>query len=402
MNYRVIDLKDDILKYLEQDIRTFKEVLSDDKWYDWNLDKLTEIINKYSNVKNVSNITYLDRGSYGSVFSADVIETFPRSMIYSNNKVAIKISLDAYYDASQLKFLKKEKDFSYEMGQIGIGPKIYDAFLFPYVAKNTKLRFKQFIIMDYFQENGYKAILNTMTKITENSFISIIEEMIKLVQKMISYGLYCTDIKPENFVVRSINNKIEVKMIDFDSNFCKQKNNIQTDLGKDINENIDDLYQMILIQLYAMIEDIIYEKYPDKKLFGRGKSYNHDKFYFVNVLKSIFCKYIKKDLQSKFDYFKKSKKLQLGYYLSTTYLKNSFELPCQHSLAPAAAAATAAATMPVRKRRRSRIFVNSANSLLSPSPGSRRSRRSSQIKKQKRNSSAELLAFLNEALYSPL
>lgn len=76
----------------------------------------------------------------------------------------------------------------------------------------------QCIVMKAYDFDGEEALASSKYSISDK--VDIIYQMIELVRKQIyDVGLYCFDIKPGNFVVSDK----EVKMVDFGTDFCHEK-----------------------------------------------------------------------------------------------------------------------------------------------------------------------------------
>lgn len=161
--------------------------------------------------------------------------------------------------------MEKELNFSYYMGHLGIGPNVLDSF-------HYNLEFEDFIkihtlqiifemVSEYFKnkrgtdyprfdlvaerlksgkdlENlpveiqcivmkAYETDCFTpLTDLGVNIYIKeqIIKQMTNLLYNQIKNGLYCWDIKSQNFVVNYKNTPVNVKMIDFGADFCTEEN----------------------------------------------------------------------------------------------------------------------------------------------------------------------------------
>jgi hypothetical protein len=87
-------------------------------------------------------------------------------------------------------------------------------------------------------------------KISNSDKIKIIDTMIKLLKKQIKYGLYCSDIKPDNYTVNIEDNVVKsIKMIDFGENFCKKK------IGTTLQNNERALIFQLLLFVYVDTHD---------------------------------------------------------------------------------------------------------------------------------------------------
>jgi hypothetical protein len=166
-------------------------------------------------------------------------------------KLVVKISRIPYTTESQkLRYKKRlyaEMKYSIEMSDENIGPKIYDYFYLDYSYNGIKY-INQFIIMESMTIDATKALEDP--KISNSDKIKIIDTMIKLLKKQIKYGLYCSDIKPDNYTVNIEDNVVKsIKMIDFGENFCKKK------IGTTLQNNERALIFQLLLFVYVDTHD---------------------------------------------------------------------------------------------------------------------------------------------------
>jgi hypothetical protein len=218
-------------------------VYSDKKTFITNCTKL-----KIKHMK-IDKSSLVGKGGYGEVYPAVI--TYKGKDI----NVVIKIIVDKNLNdvKKSIKNFYLEVQYSITMGQENIGPTIYDSF---YYVKDNSLY--QYIIMERFDMSvdkwfesdiypkGAKYIITSMLNILNN--------------QIFSKHMYCTDIKPHNYVIKFGSNNVpnKVRMIDFGSDFC----------GKDIpsmyitypslrvlSKNILDevFYVVCVIQLYMFI-----------------------------------------------------------------------------------------------------------------------------------------------------
>jgi hypothetical protein len=135
-----------------------------------------------------------------------------------------------------------EIEYAYAMSHKEIGPTLYETF-FMY----NKGLLVGGILMEYYDTD----ISNICTlKSNIKSMVSVYQITIDLMYKQIfEENIYCTDIKPENFVIK-INkaNDVkmnDVKMIDFDPEFCSSEFD-----EKYMSKNL--FFMVVLIQLYLL------------------------------------------------------------------------------------------------------------------------------------------------------
>jgi hypothetical protein len=210
--------------------------------------------------KNIVAETYLARGGFGVVYKGTA------KVDGKIKPVAIKfiqnVNLDEMYD---------EIDFSYYMGEVNIGPKMYDSFFFKidYTDMNDKdgdvsiistkkinkpkydKGIVQVLIMEVLDQSAYDALTDPNLSIESKQ--DVVSQMIEILRLLIfNFGLHCIDIKPQNFVHRKRDNM--VKIIDFGADFCtvRYKNDFKED-GK----TLYIIYIIILLQLFFIIKIFI-------------------------------------------------------------------------------------------------------------------------------------------------
>jgi hypothetical protein len=133
-----------------------------------------------------------------------------------------------------------EIEYSYVMGEFNISPYVYDAFYF--IGDREVIGY---IVMDAMKTSIYHAI--RAGKYSTNDYIKMFTEEIKILHKQIfDHHLYCTDIKPENFVFKKEGNEFIVRSIDFGKDFC------WLDQLPFIYVNVELYYVICLIQLLLL------------------------------------------------------------------------------------------------------------------------------------------------------
>jgi hypothetical protein len=142
------------------------------------------------------------------------------------------------HKANKIIAVKKEAEYSADMGIKGIGPEVYLTFhtnnlpdvLIPSKTISFELHkgFLQVIVMQSFDQDCHDYI-RTASNI--NDVKTIVQGMLNVFLKAINENpeaLFCTDIKPGNFVVNRATR--EVKMIDFGADYCKQETEFIDDI----------------------------------------------------------------------------------------------------------------------------------------------------------------------------
>ena len=198
-------------------------------------------------------------GSYGKVYLGtaefgpskrivNVSKQNPRKSIRKikspvSSKVAIKVIQGTEHNLNNI-FL--EVEFCIYMSELGIGPKVYHSF---YTKKNDDIT--QYIVMEPMSMSCEKALENKNIPLSDK--LEIVTEMINLLEiQIFDMGLMCTDIKPHNYMVNIENNKnMGVKMIDFDSGFCKFDEQSMDYALKSERKKV--FFLMMMIQLYLFV-----------------------------------------------------------------------------------------------------------------------------------------------------
>ena len=186
----------------------------------------------------------------------------------SNIKIAIKMS---QIKENQLDDAFMETELSFFMSDVGIGPEIYHAFY--EIIKNpdysdsiiygSKRKISngsaksivQYMIMEPMDMDCEAALSSRF--ILLDSKIHIVNEMISLLRTQIfTYNLYCSDIKPPNYLVNisDRNEVLKVRMIDFGANHCKFNKKIFKYIrqDKDIIKEIFYIIQIIQIRMFLL------------------------------------------------------------------------------------------------------------------------------------------------------
>ena len=171
-----------------------------------------EIINECARkVSNVEIKKELGRGSFGTVYLAIA------NIDGEDRSIAIKKIKLLYTDENDmneaLDSLFNEIEYSYYMGELDIGPTVYDAFYINDTVRN-------YIIQYIFMEPGVYSVGEYLLKrsIDDDRKKYVITSMIHLIHKnLFDVKMFCLDIKPDNFIITEDN---KVKMIDFGADWC--------------------------------------------------------------------------------------------------------------------------------------------------------------------------------------
>jgi hypothetical protein len=190
-------------------------------------------------VDDISLGKVLGQGSFGKVYSG--------TGIYRNNKVNVAIKVIKNVDLDDI---FEEVELSYYMSEVGLGPKVYDAFFIKRGGTYT-----QYLIMEPFDGDVFNALQSTV--ITKKSKEKIILEMTKILRKQLfTYNMLCYDLKPENYVYKKDGT---VRMIDFGADFCNIDNEI-TYKEKEI------IFIILLVQIASLVNEMNTEVDVEKTL----------------------------------------------------------------------------------------------------------------------------------------
>lgn len=221
------------------------------------------------------------KGSRSGVKSGANVDRSSKYVGEKGPDVAIKFMLYTPTNIKKTRFLSMKNELAYTklMGDLEIGPKVYDSFHYIFnlgaIKKHSKMpgvkhvlemfykktkenakkhknssgiggtilelfdRSKdstqielQCIVMDVYDMDADDYLYNQENDINIKS--EIIAKMCSLMRKQIQNKLYCYDIKPSNYVVK-INKKtkkIDVRMIDFGASHCTQSS-VYKNIGND-------------------------------------------------------------------------------------------------------------------------------------------------------------------------
>lgn len=197
---------------------------------------LSKCLNKKIVIKG-----FIGSGSFGKIYKAEYIS--------GNNvhKVAVK-KIEENTKGMSAKRIKhlindtiSEVDYNYYVSKYNIAPKVYDSFFIL-----TKKSLLCYIVMELYTCSVEKLYYE---KIPFEDFINIHNQMINLMKiQIFESRLYCTDIKPENFVVKKLSgNEYKIRAIDYGTDWCSLEVMPKSFKTKEY------FYTIILIQLCLKI-----------------------------------------------------------------------------------------------------------------------------------------------------
>lgn len=235
----------------------FKKCSDDIQDNDYSIDKAidedNEDINRIEDNRVIvectkeSNIILEDKlgsGTYGYVYSAK----------YRDKNVAVKKIIteivEPYEESYYINEIFNEVKYSKYMENSKIGPDIYRYFYIIY-TKNNKKYIITYIIMDKYDYSLHSFLIS---RSSEELKIKTIRKCMYLIYKQVyETSLFCIDIKPGNFVVRISSGNLDVKMIDFGGEFCKQSISEQRNKGCKLSTKKSVFYVYNLLQFYMIL-----------------------------------------------------------------------------------------------------------------------------------------------------
>lgn len=263
---------------------------------------LKQCINQ--SITSLKNFKIVGRGTSGILITAE------------SNKglLAIKFIFRIKHTSSYNFFTKfeSELEFTYAMSELGIGPEIFDTFHYnfpfrdlqhyptlaaifeliekhhldkghsPYskfshiydsrkkeVSPGSLSTSIQCIVMRAYESDCAKAL--TSDSVSFQTKQAIINKMVKLIQEQIDAGVYCYDVKSQNFVV-NLHPQLDVKMIDFGADFCTTKNIYKWFNNDDPVPYLDITFLDLLFISNVLQTFMLYSKTPYIKRMDRDKS----------------------------------------------------------------------------------------------------------------------------------
>ncbi len=213
----------------------------------------------------------LGEGSFGIVYKGTAI---------TNNReipIAIKIIQAEYETPSQIDEMIDEIEYSYWMGEVGIGPVVYESFYIIAPSEDGKVIFNQFIIMEPMDTDVLGALRKRNVK--PSTKYAIMEKVVELILlQTYEFNMLCSDLKPANFVVSL--NPVKVLMIDFGADFCTFNPNANLH-----EKNIHALFQ--LLQMVILIYTEFPKDYYLLDHFIRAVSKNGQQLFSPQLLEEI-------------------------------------------------------------------------------------------------------------------
>lgn len=189
------------------------------------------------------NFVPLGNGTYGEVVKVMMSEPDPLTGEIVSIPIAVKIEEGIKNYGVALNTVR----FSRDMGEAGIGPEIYFTF---YTDNDGHGPYTQYLGMEYFDQTASDILFYE----ADNRIIrEVVAQMISLIYRQIGeYGLYCTDIKPDNFVVRiDDGSQPTVRMIDFGFPHCNMG------IPQEMGVTPRTIFEMIILMLYFMVLDAL-------------------------------------------------------------------------------------------------------------------------------------------------
>ncbi len=235
-------------------------------------------------VKNVVRINKkIESGTYGVIYNAKYRTS--RGMI----DVAIKKVTENITGVSpgiikrMIDNISKEIYYCDIVSKNNIGPILYDAF---YIIERGDLT--TYLIMELFDSSVEKLYYSN---ISNDILRNIHSQMIRLMKIQIyNLKMYCTDIKPENFVVKKIGYKYKVRSIDYGPDWCTLKKFSRSFKSVDFFYTI--ISMLLCLNIFSHIRQentsILRPFFTDKIVINiteNFKNFNKLKNVLINVIK---------------------------------------------------------------------------------------------------------------------
>lgn len=291
-------------------------MLSIIKYYDSTTSKNHEAIREcFKEIKNINLKEVIDSGSFGTVYLAsgqiDLLE--PINLVnvggsktdFKRNPICFKVNKDitiaikkTFIEENELKNMYFETDLYKFMSDVNIAPKFYNSFFKPSgeqdINNKHKKKYTQYLFTEVMDMNCYNAL--NSDNIEKKIKYKIINEMINLLYfQIFNYNLFCSDVKPPNFLFSNKKSEISllfedsyhskldtisVKMIDFGGDYCNfEKEDLK-------NEFFLAMVIQITLFLPKNLRKIIFHNKKFKKIKKNIKDFN---FYILNEKKHLFA-----------------------------------------------------------------------------------------------------------------
>jgi len=274
--------------------------------------KLNDILHSCVPVSKIQDIqigdTVIGKGTFGIVREGTLTIIEEKTVRKGRSLETIKTpkTIDCVvkimtFEENQKNDVFAETDIGIVLGSSGFGPKVYYAF---YRDLPSYKEYRAYIIME--KMNGPCDKLIETYKDCPGNTQQVIDRMIYIYEKLIfDYNIYCSDIKPPNFLYKIENNDdITIKMSDFGGEYCK------------INGNPDEIQQ-----IYWRTQDLK----EAKKIYK-----------YVCFMTGVFSLLVNtKIIDPAFNYDFTNKKMNdglkyLDYFFNFISFRNDFNLSLYH------------------------------------------------------------------------
>ena len=211
------------------------------------------------------------KGTFGHVF---------RFCKFPTRRIALKM-VD-YANEKPEDFERVRRTIQYEaqlgkmMGEIGVGPQVYSV--------QFDDRNKTALIGMEFMDMDLKTFFKKRAPVMEDVLEDLEQRLTRVLDRMARAGIKCLDLKPENVMVNvdKVGNIDKVRVIDFDTRFCRQDVSIQKDPGTAILAMKTMLAAvthkmkktLLFVEDLASLDDAMIDALLDDKMFvGIAKHY---------------------------------------------------------------------------------------------------------------------------------
>lgn len=128
-------------------------------------------------------------------------------------------------------------------------------------GEENKVQLKSCLITEAYDEDLYSFYYRLIYKLPADGVIQlnkyVCEQLVELIDKYVESNIVCSDIKPENVVIKIVNNTInssediQVRLIDLDGDFCKKIESLSLYDTRRHLRNDKDKYKILLCIILA-------------------------------------------------------------------------------------------------------------------------------------------------------
>lgn len=208
------------------------------------LQQLKDEVPLNSTSKIISDIGVVE-GYSGSNNTTYVTTLAPYCSEPAGTRVLVRRSKKVFPQVSKRAQLNQSAFFAAKMAQMGVGPKIYDM---QFTSDHRVIYVMEVFDMDLLT---YLGKLHRTSGLYAMVSRTLADQTTHILHTMVKIGMLCSDIKPENTVVRidATTNMPTLRFIDVDADFCLVVNN--TTVPKEVQLNSPIAIQMYMSYLFG-------------------------------------------------------------------------------------------------------------------------------------------------------